>query len=359
MSSVADVLGALAEVARPDKAADWDSVGLQVGDLAARADTVGVCHEVTTDVVAAVEHDPVDLLVAYHPLLFRPTRTLIAGASPGGRAFRLARAGVALAVVHTAFDVAPGGAADALAAALGITDPAGFGPAWAGEAVKVVTFLPSAAADAVAAAMADAGAGTIGGYTACSFRSEGVGSFFAGAATHPAAGSTGGFNAEAEVRLEMIAPGSRRDAVVGALVAAHPYEEPAFDVYAVSANAGMVGRRGAVAPTTLAVFAEKVAAALETSVRFSGSADLPIGDVAVVPGSGSSLIDSAVGANVLVTGDVSHHDARRAADRGLAIIDAGHIPTERPGLERLYAAVARIAAETRAVGPDPDLWREP
>lgn len=333
------------------KAAQWDPVGLQIGDPAAEVKSVAVCHEVAEIVVDQVVADPPDLLVTYHPLLFRPTTTLIAGTSPGGRALRLARAGVNLAVVHTAFDVAAGGAADALAAAVGVESARGFGPLEGPGSVKIVTFVPSASVDEVFSAMSAAGAGSIGRYHGCSFRSEGVGTFNPSSLASPSVGSTGVLNEEPEVRLEMTVLASRSDAVIAALVAAHPYEEPAYDVLSARSNEGLVGRFGTLAePVDLGSLAEIVESKLDSgSVRIAGNQEVQVAVVAVVPGSGGGLIRAAVavGAEVIITGDVSHHQAVDALDRGIAVIDAGHAPTERPGMDRLYAAVADLPVEAR------------
>ena len=343
MTTVADILAALERIAPLAKAGGWDPVGLQLGDPMATVRKVAVCHEVTAPVAAAAAAAGADMLVSYHPLLFRPTTSLVAGSSAAGRAFGLVSSGIALAVVHTAYDVAPGGVADALAAALGLEQVTGFGPNWAADTVKVATFVAEEYADGVAAAMADAGGGVIGLYTGCSFRTSGVGSFFAGAGTAPATGAGGRFNAEPEVRVEMVAPAARCDAVVAALVAAHPYEEPAYDVYDLRANAGFIGRLGALPqPLPLGSFAEEVQRVVGAKPRVAGSRDASVARVAVVPGSGASFIGAARRADVLVTGDVGHHDARRALEAGMSIIDPGHAPTERPGVRRLYAAVANL-----------------
>jgi putative NIF3 family GTP cyclohydrolase 1 type 2 len=156
----------------------------------------------------------------------------------------------------------------------------------------------------------------------------------------------------------MITPASAVDRVVAALVAHHPYEEPAYDVYDVRANAGFIGRHGAVKATTLGALADQAGALLSCRPRVAGASDAPIGHVAVVPGSGGSFVAEAAGvADVLVTGDVSHHQARDALDRGLSIIDVGHAPSERPGLDRLYAAVAQLGLPLRSLLElDPDPW---
>ncbi|MDF1595517.1 MAG: Nif3-like dinuclear metal center hexameric protein [Acidimicrobiia bacterium] len=333
------------------KAAAWDPVGVQIGDPAADVQSVAVCHEVTEAVVAAVIERPPDLLVTYHPLLFHPTTALVAGRSAAGRALRLARAGVNLAVVHTAFDVAAGGAADALAATAGIESPDGFGRIDGPDAVKVVTFVPPDYVEQVYAAMSTAGGGSIGRYSGCSFRSEGVGTFLPDEAARPAVGSHGELSRESEIRLEMVAPESRIEAVVAALAAVHPYEEPAYDIFKTRSNGGFVGRFGRRAgPIRLGALARELEQSLPaTAVRVAGDMDSEVTVVAVVPGSGGDLTAAAasVCAAVIVTGDVSHHQTVQALDRGLFVIDAGHAPTERPGMRQLYAAVAGLGVTAR------------
>jgi len=362
MTSSAPTIGRLLSRLRAPahRAAADDPGGLQLGDAAAPARRIGVCHEVTADVVDAAVAAGLDLLVTYHPLLHAPTVRLVAGPSAEGRAWRLASAGVAVAVVHTAFDAAPGGTADALAAALGLRETRGFGPLAPAPAVKIVTFLPAGSVEAVVAALAAAGAGVIGEYSACSFRSPGTGTFTPGPGANPYIGRPGIPEAVDEVRVEMLAPASREAALVAALRAVHPYEEPAFDVYDVRSGPGLVGRVGETDPRPLADFGAAVVAALG-GARVSGRPDAPVGRVAVVPGSGAAYVADALaaGADVLVTGDVSHHRIVSAVERGLAVVDPGHAPTERPGMAPLVAAVAEAAGGADIVdltGFDPTPW---
>lgn len=342
--TVAEIVKRLDEAIPLAKAAAWDAVGLQVGDPAAPAGSIAVCHEVTPEVVAAAQDAAIDLLVGYHPLLFNRVDAFVAGSSEVGRAFELARAGIALYVVHTAFDVVAGGCADALAATLNLQDVAGFGPNWPRDTAKVVTFVPEEHAAAVTAAMAQAGAGQVGGYTECSFAVAGTGTYRPGELTSPFAGESGALSHEQELRVEMAVPASRIDAVVATLVASHPYDEPAFDVYEDRANAGFVGRVGNVPATSLGELGDVVASALDAAVRMAGDPATDVERVAVVPGSGSSLFAAAAtaGAQAVLTGDVSHHRAREALNRGIAVLDAGHVATERPGMARLYSSVSTM-----------------
>jgi dinuclear metal center YbgI/SA1388 family protein len=358
-TTVADVLSAIGARVPLAKAAGWDPVGLQVGDPRAAVSRAAVAHEITDEVIGALDDD-VELLIAYHPLLFDKVDRFVAGTTPSGRAYRLARRGVALAVVHTAFDVAPGGCADALADALGLAAPRGFAPAWPADTAKVVVFAPEEDADGLVAAMAAAGAGEIGTYGSCSFRVAGTGTFFAAESAAPATGSAGTLNREPEVRIEMVAPRHRIDAVVAAVVSVHRYEEPAYDVVDLRANAGFVGRIGRLdEPVPLRSFAARVAEVLETPVRVAGDPTRPVQTVAVVPGAGSGFVDTLGGAaDVLVTGDVPHHAARRALDRGVAVVDAGHVPTERPGLRALVPVVSSVVPTSDLTAIDPHPWKE-
>ena len=358
MPTVRTLVEMLEATIRPQRAAGWDPVGLQVGDPDAEVERLAVCHDVTPAVAERADADGVGLLVSYHPLLFAPVRRFVAGPTPSGLAHRLARAGTALAIAHTAFDVAPGGTADALASALGIEEAVGFAPLWGPETVKVVTFVPPDAVEAVAAALGAAGAGRIGGYSGCSFRSQGVGTFVAGEGTDPVAGEVGVPAREEEVRLEMAAPARAVDHVVAALVAAHPYEEPAYDVYERRGESGFVGRVG-VWSGTLGELRDVVVAATGGTVRVAGDMGRRLSRVAVVPGSGATAIDAAraAGAEAIVTGDVKHHDARAALAGGVAVIDPGHAASERPGVAKLYAAVAAGWSETfDYTGYDADPW---
>lgn len=339
------------------KAAGWDPVGLEFGDPSAEANKIAVCHEVTPQIVEQLIGAGVDLAVSYHPLLFKPTQSLVAGRGAPGRAHQLIANGVSLLTVHTAFDVAPGGTADALAKELGLVEVSVFGPAWGSDVSTIVAHVPPTSSDDVIDAMAAAGAGDIGNYSRCSFRSEGTGSFIPSEMAHPAVGEIGEVNEENEVRISMVTPRRRVDAVVAALVRTHPYEEPAYDVIDTRSNAGFIGRRGLLErKSTVEEMGSLVAERLGGVVRVAGSG--PVTTVAVIPGSGGSILGTAE-ADLVVTGDVSHHQARAAVAAGMSIIDPGHAATERPGVQALYAAVAEMIGNTiDMTSVDSDPWKE-
>lgn len=349
--TVGEFIVRLAARTHPERAASWDAVGLQVGDPAGSVRTIEVVHEVTEAVTSRLEESPVDLVVSYHPLLFRPTHRLVPERSPSGRAARLLRSGAALVVTHSDFDAIPGGMSDAMAAALGLTDVDGFAPVAAAEQVKVVTFVPADGVTRLISALSAAGAGRIGDYEQCAFTVDGVGRFVAGSSTSPVVGVAGAPNAEPEVRLEMIAPRLRSDAVVAALLREHPYEEPAFDVSPAVANQVSGGRVGTFEGGWDDLVRRVIEAFRPDGLRVAAVPGVQPIRVAVSPGAGESRIAAAAAArcDVLISGDVSHHRMVEATDRGLSVIDAGHAATERPGMLRLVSLVTELAGDEAEV----------
>ncbi len=294
-------------------AAAWDQVGLQLGDPAATVHKVGVCHEVNDAVIDSVRDESIDYLVSYHPLLFSPTTSLVGGTSPTGRAHRLIADGVALFVVHTGWDVSTGGTSDSLAATLGLAGVTPFGSDDGVSRFRLVTRVPGRQAAQVVGALTAAGA----------------------EAASPSETPSDGL-------VEMTAPIRRREAVVRALLASHSDPHPQFDLVTLHPDTVLIGRVGNIEPTTVGALVESCKDTLEfDGVRVSGAAARTVSRVAVVPGSGSGFIRAAgvAGAEVLVTGDVGHHRAVEAADAGLAVIDVGHAPSERPGMAALYDAL--------------------
>ena len=334
-----------------DIAWERDNPGLQAGDPDRRVRGILVALDVTERVVAEAAGAGANLIVSHHPLLFRPLRSMTTQTAAGRTLEALSRRGIALYSAHTNLDFTRGGTSFALAAALGLTTE-GFLTSSFRTDSKIVTFVPPSHADAVAAAMADAGAGVIGAYDNCSFRTEGTGTFRGGKGTHPVVGTQGVLEHAREVRLEMVAPRRAARRVVGALMRAHPYEEVACDVYPLETISTAYGM-GAVGtlphPVPLRAFLIAVRKALDArALRWSGDPRRRVRRVAVCGGSGSDLLPDAVaaGADAFVTADVRYHSFHEAGS-DIALVDAGHFETEFPVVA---AVVDRLRSGIRARG---------
>jgi dinuclear metal center YbgI/SA1388 family protein len=351
---LADVIAVLDDAYPPRLAESWDSVGLVCGDPDDELRSVTVAVDATPEVVDEVPD--AGLLLAHHPLLLRGVDTVAASTPKGALVHRLIRTGRSLFTAHTNADSACPGVSDALAAALGLDVEAVLEPATdAGDLDKWVVYVPGENADAVRAAVFAAGAGQIGDYSHCSWSVSGIGQFLPHEGASPAVGSVGNVERVAEDRFEVVAPARLRAAVLAAMRAAHPYEEPAFDIFALVPPPGDTGL-GRVAtlarPEPLRDFVSRVSAALPRTswgVRAAGDPDMPVSRVAVCGGAGDSLLAAAAGAGVqvFVTADLRHHPAdehRRASE--VALIDVAHWASEFPWCEQAAGLLrSRFGAE--------------
>ncbi|HYJ55815.1 MAG TPA: Nif3-like dinuclear metal center hexameric protein [Mycobacterium sp.] len=338
---LADIIDVLNAAYPPRLAASWDSVGLVCGDPSEGVETVTIAVDATPAVVAQVPDG--GLLLAHHPLLLHGVDSVSADTAKGALIHSMIRSGRALFTAHTNADIASPGVSDALAEALGLEVSDVLSPVPAGPALdKWVVFVPSqepVTASAVRTAMFAAGAGHIGDYSQCSWSVPGTGQFLPHDGAAPAIGTVGTVELVAEDRVEMVAPASRRAAVLASLRNAHPYEEPAFDIVALQTVPGQVGL-GRIAtlpnPEPLSAFVARVRAGLPATswgVRASGEVSASVSRVAVCGGSGDSLLAAvaASGVDAYVTADLRHHPAdehRRVSD--VALVDVAHWASEYP-----------------------------
>ena len=336
-----DLIVIVERIAPPHCAEAWDNVGLLVGDPGQPVTRVMLTIDYTAAVAAEARDEPCDVIIAYHPPIFSAVKR-VTGDGPMALVHDAIRRGVAIYSPHTALDVADGGTNDVLADAVGLRDdrrPLRSTPAPATEH-KLVTFVPADALESVSDALFTAGAGRIGNYAACSFRSPGTGTFFGQAGTAPTVGVAGRMETADEVRLEMVVPIRRVDAVLRALRDTHPYEEPAYDLTVLAAPPPLrgIGRIGSVAEVTAIEIVERVKRELALgSVLVGGDVARPVRTVAMCAGAGGDLLDDAIaaGADLYLTGELRHHDVLKAVAAGLTVICTLHTNSERPALRRL------------------------
>ncbi|MEM9883559.1 MAG: Nif3-like dinuclear metal center hexameric protein [Planctomycetota bacterium] len=341
-----EVLRVLRSVAPERLAEPWDKVGRQLGSPTQRVSGAMLCIDLTETVVAEAVKKKCELIVSYHPPIFRPLEGLRDdGPWTQRRILAAARAGLAVYSPHTALDAVRGGVCDWLCGRIGPGSSAPIRPASAErDAFKVVVFVPEADEAAVRSAMAAAGAGGIGNYRECSFSIPGAGGFRPVEGANPAIGEVGKREEVAERRLEMLVPGPRLAEVLGELRRAHSYEEPAFDVLrlepepAAAEQAAGAGRvltldRG-VTPDALATSFDGLP---EAAVKLGHRGVKRVRTVAVCPGAGGSLFEEVEasgggGVDAYVTGEMQHHQALDLVQRGRVVVLLGHTASERPYL---------------------------
>ena len=322
----------------PERCAEsWDNPGLQLGRGDAPVRRILTSLELTPAIVDEAISWGANLILTHHPFIFRPMKAWSDDTPEGRMLLDLAEHKIAMIAAHTNLDCAPHAIAEKLADDLALSNRKPFISHQPYATYKIVVFVPEGDAEAVARAMHDKGAGCVGNYSSVSFRGHGTGYFTCGGESHPAIGTPGSAETVQEIRLEMVVGERDLKAVTRALLQAHPYEEPAFDVFKLESEVhGLTdlygfGLEGDLPdPVTLRSFIDHIKQIWEIpSLRAEGDPEKMIRRVAFVNGSGAKFINNARGIDALITGDCGHHDFDNALRRGIALIDAGHYETEK------------------------------
>lgn len=336
---VKNVLRLLEELAPKEYAMSWDNVGLQVGD---REDTVSrilVCLDVTEAVIDEAVKSNADFIVSHHPVIFKPIKSLLKDNPQGRMIHKAIKHDISIYCGHTNIDIAPGGLNDYIARRLGLKDTGILDVTYSEKLYKLVVFIPEAHQERVAEALASEGAGHIGNYSSCSFRTTGIGAFMPLDGSNPYIGTKGKLEKVQEVRLETIVSEKKLKAAINKMIAVHPYEEVAYDIYplALEGNSIGIGRVGNIEKSmSLSALIDSVKGELKLEkLKTVGELERVINRVCIVNGSGAEYIQAAVRnkCDCLITGDVKYHEAQMALELGLCIIDAGHFETENIFIE--------------------------
>ena len=363
--SVGDLCNAMESIAPTRSAQEWDNVGLLAGDPSAPVSRALACIDLTPAVFEEAVRGSAEVILAYHPPIFKPISSIRGDTSgPEAAVFRCIASGIAVYATHTALDAADGGTNDTIASLCGIkeTEPIDYIDDPSVSECKLVVFVPPADVERVADAMFTAGAGHIGDYSRCSYRTAGQGTFLGGETTSPTIGQRGRMECVDEIRLEAVVRRKVLPAVVSALIKTHPYEEPAFDIYPLRPKSvGGLGRIGALPHlTTLLKLAHRLKRATKSvHLQVIGPPERTIERAVIVVGSAGSIPFRVplVPNDVIVTGEIRHHDALTIHRTGCTAIALGHWCSERPVLkplaERLRQALPGIAVCVSIADQDP------
>lgn len=331
-TKVADLVRTLEALAPRAYQEEYDNSGLIAGRFDMEITGVLVSLDCLESVIDEAISKNCNVVVAHHPILFKGLKRLNGNHYVERVIMKAIKNDLALYAIHTNLDNIHKGVNKKICEKLGLSNSRILLPK-TDTLAKLVSFVPSANAESVLAALHEAGAGHIGNYTNCSFRTEGTGAFMPNEEADPHLGEANRLEHVNETRIEVIFPKHLESTIIKALKKAHPYEEVAYYLnYLANENqeigAGMI----AELPEAMAGsdFLKHLKSAMKLKcIRHTATGSKKIKKVAVCGGAGSFLIHRAIaaGADAFVSADFKYHEFFEADNR-ILIADIGHYESE-------------------------------
>lgn len=330
---IKDVITSLEAMAPPSLEEGYDNTGLITGDENAECTGILISLDAASAVVDEAKEKNCNLIVSHHPIVFSGLKKITGKNYVQKAVINAIKNDIALYAIHTNLDNVINGVNGKIAELLELKNISVLAPK-EGQLKKLYTFVPVTDADKVRQAIFDAGGGHIGKYEECSFNADGFGTFKGGLDTDPYVGKPGKLHRENEIKIEVIFPGWLEGRILKNLLAAHPYEEVAYDIVRLenrfsSIGSGVIGelKEPATENGFLTTLKEKFKLNL---IRHTELLNKPVSKVAVCGGAGSFLISSALaaGADIFITSDIKYHEFFDANDK-IVVADIGHYESEQ------------------------------
>jgi dinuclear metal center YbgI/SA1388 family protein len=330
---IKDLTNYLESIAPSNYQESYDNSGLIVGDYNQPITKALISLDCTEAIVDEAIATGSDIIISHHPIVFKGLKRFNGNNYVERVVIKAIANNIAIYAIHTNLDSIATGVNAKICEKIGLSKCKILAPK-NGILKKLCFFVPLASADAVKSAIFNAGAGEIGNYSNCSFSVNGEGSFKANENANPFVGEKGEIHLEQEQRVEVVYPAQAESKIIKVLLAAHPYEEVAYDLYSLSnqhqeVGAGMIGELSEEMDAM--EFLKHLKTSMDlTVIRYTQVLPKKIKRVAVCGGSGSFLLKNAISANadVFVTADFKYHEFFDAEDK-LIIADIGHFESEQ------------------------------
>jgi len=330
---IAEVFSFLESLANPSLQEQYDNAGLITGSPDWECLGIICSLDATEDVVKEAVAKKCNLVVAHHPIIFGGLKKINGKNYVEKTVIAAIKNDIAIYAIHTNLDNVIEGVNGKMAKMIGLQKLSILSPK-ENTLKKLFTFVPVDKAGDVRNAIFIAGGGQIGNYTECSFNIPGTGTFKAGAGADPYIGDIGKQHQENELKIEVIIPAYLERSIVSAMKAAHPYEEVAYDVVALSNKHPQIGT-GVLGefdqPMDEKAFLNHLKSVFQLSViRHTQLKGKSIKKVALCGGAGSFLISNALrsSADAYITADVKYHEFFDANGQ-MIIADIGHYESEQ------------------------------
>ena len=333
MLELKEIIRELEQLAPPSLQESYDNSGLITGHPGMQITAALICLDSTEEVIDEAIAKGCNLVIAHHPIIFSGLKKINGNTYIERVIIKAIQHHIAIYAIHTNLDNVAHGVNNKIAEKLGLIEAKILSPKKQ-QLRKMVTFAPIAAVEKVKNSLFEAGAGNIGNYSECSFTSIGQGTFKGGVNSNAFIGKKGERHHEAEERIEVIYPIFGESKLINALKNSHPYEEVAYDLYALEnrydeVGAGMYGhlKNEMESDDFLDFLKERMNVSI---IRHSKIHKKHIHTVAICGGSGSFLLEDAkrIHADIFITGDYKYHQFFDAENK-IIIADIGHFESEQ------------------------------
>ncbi|MCD7973472.1 MAG: Nif3-like dinuclear metal center hexameric protein [Candidatus Azobacteroides sp.] len=342
---IKEIIKEIEIIAPPLLQESYDNTGIQIGQSEQKASGVLLCIDITEEVIEEAIQKKCNLIISHHPLLFKGLKSITGKNYIERCIIKACKNDVTLYSSHTSLDNAWNGVNFKIAKKLGLINTKILEEK-ENLLEKVVVFAPKAHAENIRSAIFEAGGGHIGNYDACSYNSDGTGTFRAGKEANPYCGDIGEYHSEKEVRIEVIFPIYLKKNIQQVILSSHPYEEPAYDFYPLKnkwdcAGSGTIGEfpEAMDEKDFLTLLKDIFGIPVIKHSPFTGK---DIKKVALCGGSGSFLMPTAKNkqADAFLTGDIKYHDYF-GLENSILIADIGHFESEQFTKEIFYEVITK------------------
>ena len=340
-----DIISEIEKFAPTAYQESYDNSGLLVGNKETKVTGVLVSLDCIESVIDEAISLKCNLIIAHHPIIFGGLKRLTGSNYVERTVIKAIQNNIAIYACHTNLDNVKHGVNAKIAEKLGLINLKILASKKQ-LLKKLVTYVPDSHSEKLRNSLFDAGAGNIGNYSNCSFNSNGTGTFKGNENSEPFVGEKGKLHKENETRIEVIFESVNENAILKNLLANHPYEEVAFDVYPLentyqNVGSGMTGEFEKALNETDFLNLIKKTFHLKI-VRHTPLLNKPIKKVAFCGGSGSFLIKNAInsGSDAYISADIKYHEFFDAESK-LLIADTGHFENEQFTPEIFYELIQK------------------
>lgn len=330
---VQDVINHIEALSPLAYAEDFDNVGLLVGNKNSKLTGVLVTLDTLETVIDEAIKTNCNLIVSFHPIIFKGLKKLTGKTYVERVVIKALKNDIAIYAIHTALDNSILGVNNMICEKLDLLNRKILIPQ-PQTIKKLVTYVPKNEAETLRMALFEAGAGSIGNYSNCSFNTEGTGTYKGNEDSNPTKGKKGETHEEIETQISVTFPKHLESKILKVLFKTHSYEEVAYEITRIEntnqhIGMGMIGELKHEMPET--DFLKILKTNMKTEcIRHSKLLNKKIKKVAVLGGSGSFAIAAAKAAqaDIFITADLKYHDFF-SAENQIVLADIGHYESEQ------------------------------